>query len=242
LDELYTYEEDHCDALNPFDSLDSDSVVRHAGEQGEVNPMCSLELRSRLEELQLQNETHQKRVEEKYQIYLARQQTQFNDLSHHVNKLSKLLHSLQDRSQALGSHSPHFSAQPSYRYHPYSQALTGPGIVCFFSRLISTFQLTKSNYSIQHLQVLVNIPLLMVALGTMHLRQLQLLHLIAIVIRPPAVSMPQSHCYQLHIHSPSHPQVPQMAARHGVNHSICTGEVKVIVSIPRKRPSIHSPN
>jgi uncharacterized coiled-coil protein SlyX len=147
--------------------------------------MCSLELRSRLEELQLQNEKHQKRIEEKYQTYLARQQTQYDNLSHHVNKLSKMLHSLQDRSQAPASHSQHFSAQPSYRYHPYSQALTGPGIVCFFSRLISTFQLTKSNYSIQHL--LMKIPLLMVALGTMRLRQLYLI--------TPAVLILQSHRY-----------------------------------------------
>ena len=133
MDELYTYEGDHCDALNPFDS--QDSVVRHTGEQGEVNPMHSMELRSRLEELQLQNEAHQKRIEEKYQTYLTRQQTQFDDLSHRVNTMSKLLYSLQDRSLSDGSqpraHSHHYSAQPSYRYHPYPQALTGPGIVCF---------------------------------------------------------------------------------------------------------------
>ena len=108
LNELYTYEGDHCDALNPFDSLDS--VVRQAGEKGEVNPMCSLELRSRLDELQMQNERR------------------YEDLSHRVNKL---LHSVQDRSHALSNQSQHSSAEPSHRYHPYSQALrlTGPGIV-----------------------------------------------------------------------------------------------------------------
>ena len=107
----------------------------------------------------------------------------------------------------------------------------GLELFVFFSRLISTFQLTKSNYSIQHL--LVNIPLLMLALGTMHLRQL---HLIT-----PAVLMPQSHRYRLHIHSHPHKLVSpsQMAAR--VNHSIC-GKGKVGVSIPRKRPSTQSPN
>ena len=129
LDELYTYEGDHCDALNPFDSPDS-MVRRASGEQGEVNPMCSSELRSCLEELQLQNEAHQRRIEEKYQTYITRQQIQYDDLSHRVNKLSKFLHS---RSQALTSHSQHFPAKPTYRYHPYSQALIGPGIVCFFS-------------------------------------------------------------------------------------------------------------
>ena len=132
LDELYTYEGDHCDALNPFDSQDP-MVRRAGGEQGEVNPMCSLELRSRLEELQLQNETHQRRMEEKYWTYITRQQIQYDDLSHRVNNLSKLLTSLQDCPQALTSHSQHFSAQPTYRYHPYSKALIGPGIVCFFS-------------------------------------------------------------------------------------------------------------
>ena len=137
LDELYTYEGDHCDALNPFDSLDS--VVRRAGEQGEVNPMCSLELRSRLEELQLQNETYQRQIDEKYQTYLAQQRIQYNNLSHHFNEL---LYSIQsNRSHALSSHSQLFLAEPSYRYHPYSQPLTGPGIppgfVRFFSKLMS---------------------------------------------------------------------------------------------------------
>ena len=103
---------------------------RHAGLQGEINPMCSLELRSRFEELRLQNETHQKRIEEKYQ-------TQYDNISHHINTL---LDSLRDRSQeAFTSHSRHLSpAQPSHRYHPYScsQTLTGPGIVCIFSIFI----------------------------------------------------------------------------------------------------------
>ena len=193
--------------------------------------MHSMELRSRLEELQLQNETHQKRIEEKYQTYLTRQQTQFDNLSHHVNKLSKMLHSIQDRSLSDVSqprtHSHHFSAQPSYRYHPYPQALTGPGIVCFFSRLISNIQLTKSNYSIQHL--LLNIPLLMVALGTMHVHQLYLI--------TPAVTIPQSHRYRLHIHSHPLKLVSQTAAH--INHSIC-GEGKMSVSIHHKR--MQSPN
>lgn len=73
LDELYTYEEDHCDALNPFDSLHS--VARQAGEQGEVNPMCSFELQSRLEEMQVQNEEYQRRMEERYQTHFMQQRT-----------------------------------------------------------------------------------------------------------------------------------------------------------------------
>ena len=128
LDELYTYEGDHCDALNPFDS--PDSVARQAsGEQGEVNPMGSLELRSRLEELQLQTEMNQKQMEEKYQTYLVQQHAQQNDLVCHVNKL---LHSLQG-NHSLPQRSQHSLAQPSYRYHPYSQTLTGPGVVRSFS-------------------------------------------------------------------------------------------------------------
>lgn len=127
LDELYTYEGDHCDALNPFDSLDS--VARQAGEQGEVNPICSLELRSRLEELQVQNERYQRRMEETYQSYLAQQQVQ---LAHHVNNLSLQIQGSRF-PLALARHLQHIPSQSSYRYHPYPspQALTGPGVVCF---------------------------------------------------------------------------------------------------------------
>ena len=67
-----------------------------------------------------------------------------------------------------------------------------------------------SNYSIQYL--LLNIPLLMVALGTMHIRQLYLITP-AVLIPVPG---PQSHRYQLHIHSHHHKLVSQMAAH--VNH------------------------
>jgi len=134
LDELYTYEGDHCDALNPFDSLDS--VARQGGEQGEVNPMCSLELRNRLDELRLQNEANQRRIEAKYQAYHVQQHIQHDNLVRHVNEL---LHSLQgDHSLSHPSHSHHFSlwpAQPPHRHHPYPRVLTGPGVVCFFLRI-----------------------------------------------------------------------------------------------------------
>ena len=88
-------------------------------------------------------------MEEKYWTYITQQQIQYDDLSHHVRNLSKLLNSFQDRSQALTSHLHHFSAKPTYRYHPYSpsQALIGPGIVCFFSWLISILQLTNITVS-----------------------------------------------------------------------------------------------
>lgn len=118
LDELYTYEGDHCDALNPFDSLDS--VTRQGGEQGEVNLMHSLELRSHLDELRLQNEVNQRWIEEKYQVYHAQQHIQHDNLVHHINKL---LHSLQgNHSLSHPSHSHHFSLRPaqlSHWYHPY---------------------------------------------------------------------------------------------------------------------------
>jgi hypothetical protein len=130
LDELYTYEGDHSDALNPFDSLDS--VARQTGEQGEANPMCSLELWNRLEELQVQNEKYQRRMEDRYQSYLVQQQVQ---LSHHINDLSL---------QIQGSHLPRRSQHtiPAYRYHPYPQ-LAGPGVVCFFiMKLHPSIQLT----------------------------------------------------------------------------------------------------
>ena len=134
LDELYTYEGDHCNALNPFDSLDS--VARQGGEQGEVNLMCSLELRSCLDELRLKNEANQRQIEEKYQVYHAQQHIHHDNLVCHVNKL---LHSLQGNHTLLHpSHSHHFSlqpAQPSHWYHPYPQVLTGPGVVRFFLRI-----------------------------------------------------------------------------------------------------------
>jgi hypothetical protein len=137
LDELYTYEGDHCDALNPFDSLDSVPVARQTGEQGEVNPMCSLELRSRLEELHVQNEKYQRRMEERYQINLEQQQVQ---LAHHVNNLLQGIH------LPRPSHSPHIPTQSAHRYHPYPQALIGPGVVCFFlMKLSPSIQLTWSN-------------------------------------------------------------------------------------------------
>lgn len=81
LDELYTYEGDHSDALNPFES--PDSVARQTGEQGEVDRMCSLELRSRLEELQMQNERNQRRMEERYKTYLVQQQVQLASYRYH---------------------------------------------------------------------------------------------------------------------------------------------------------------
>jgi hypothetical protein len=133
LDELYTYEGDHCDALNPFDSLDS--VAQQAGEQGEVNPMCSLELRSRLEELQVQNERYQRRMEERYQSYLVQQQVQ---LTHLVNDLSLQIQG----TSHLPHRSQHIPAQSAYRYHPYPQALTGPGVVCLFSHEIVSIHST----------------------------------------------------------------------------------------------------
>jgi len=137
LDELYTYEEDHCDALNPFNSLDS--VTRKTGEQGEINPMCSLELRSRLEELQEQNMSFQRRMEERYQSYIVQQQVQ---LAHHINNLS-----LQIQGNHLPRRSQLIPAQSSNRYHPYPQALTGPGFVCFFLiKLPQYIQLTQSYY------------------------------------------------------------------------------------------------
>lgn len=140
LDELYTYEGDHCDALNPFDSLDS--VARRAGDQGEVNPMCSLELRSRLEELQVQNEKYQRRIEERYQSYLVQQQVQF---AHHVDKLhNDLSLQIQGTTSRLPHRSQLIQAQSlaSYWYHPYPQTLTGPGVVCFFSREIASIHST----------------------------------------------------------------------------------------------------
>ncbi|KIM44296.1 hypothetical protein M413DRAFT_25722 [Hebeloma cylindrosporum] len=105
LDELYTYEGDHCDTLNPMDSLDS--VARR-----------------RLDELQLQNELNQKRIEEKYQVYHAQLHLQHDELVSHVNNL---LHSVQGNGES--PHHSHISVQPFHRYHPYSssRALTGPG-------------------------------------------------------------------------------------------------------------------
>ena len=155
LDELYTYEEDHCDALHPFDSLDPSSTVRKDGELGKLegNPMCSLELRSRLEDLQLQNEIHQRQIEERY-----------NHLLHNVNELSlRLSYPPSQTNMARLSHHPtqletcsqglscQLSAEPYARYHPYSQVLTGPGIVFFFSRLIFKKSADLVLYSIQQL-------------------------------------------------------------------------------------------
>jgi len=96
--------------------------------------MCSLELRSRLEELQLQNEANQRRMEEKYQAYYAQQHTQHDNLVRHVNELLHVLRGRNLNALSHPGHSHHFSAQSSYQYHPYPRALIGPGVVHFSLR------------------------------------------------------------------------------------------------------------
>ncbi|KAF9053367.1 hypothetical protein BJ165DRAFT_1339087, partial [Panaeolus papilionaceus] len=77
LDELYTYEGDHSDVLNPFDKAaataggPSQALQRVNDLQGEVNPVCSLELRSRLEGIQKQNDVALRKMEDQYGL-LAR--------------------------------------------------------------------------------------------------------------------------------------------------------------------------
>ena len=177
-------------------------MVGQAGEQGEVNPMCSLELRSRLEELQLQNEKYQRQIEEKYQTYLTQQRIQYDNLSHHVNELLYSIQSNRSHALRVSSHSQHYLADPSYRYHPYSQPLTVPGIapgfVRFFLKSMSNPSADQVWNSIQLFRVMnIQVPRpLMVVLGTTPLLPVQL-HLTAQAIICHRILMLQSHRYPL---------------------------------------------